>query len=154
MRLRMAEPSDADDLFVWRNDPLTRAASRNTDPVEPPAHRRWFAQALADPARRILIGEDAEGKVGMVRFDALTDGWEVSINVAPARRGQGLGAAMLDRAMRDMRAGEPATPIIAHVRADNAASQRLFHRAGFRIVAVADGLQRLEHAENPRPGLR
>lgn len=83
-------------------------------------------------SRIILIGKDDDGPVGTVRWDHEPSGWEVSITVAPARRGSGLAAPLL-------RAGEcflreslgAGTPVIAVVHADNTASARLFARAGY-----------------------
>lgn len=133
--VRPAEPADAHDLWRWRNDPVARAASRNPDPVPFADHQAWFARALADPARTILIGEIDGSPVGMVRLDAGSDGAEVSIALDPERRGAGLGGAL----MRVGLARSGARTFTAVLRADNAASRRLFAGAGFRQVA-ADGL--------------
>lgn len=145
MHLRRAETRDSDDLLAWRNDPKARAASRNTARVEPADHDRWLTGVLADPSRIMLVAENAGGKIGTVRFDPLTDGWEVNINVAPERRGQGLGGALLGQAMRRLHAEHPGAKVIAYVRADNAPSLSLFEAAGFRLVSEENGLKRLEH---------
>ena len=89
MILRRAILADAADVLAWRNDPVTRAMSRNGDAVGEAEHLAWFARAIADPSRILLIGEDAGAKVGMVRIDRGAES-EVSINVNPACRGRGL----------------------------------------------------------------
>lgn len=130
--VRPAEPADAHDLWRWRNDPVARAASRNPDPVAFADHKAWFARALADPARTILIGEIDGAAIGMVRLDESSDHAEISIALDPEHRGLGLGARLLKYVL----AHKQASLFTATVRADNIASQRLFAGAGFRQVAA------------------
>lgn len=132
LHLRPAEPDDAEDVWRWRNDAESRAASRNTDEVAWPEHEAWFGRALADPAKVLLIGvERGTGrKVGLVRFDALATGERlVGVNVAPEHRGKGLGAPLLAAGIAHL--GGPGR-LVAELRRDNAASLRLFEGLGFR----------------------
>lgn len=84
-------------------------------------------------SRLIVVGEDDGGPIGTVRWDRGCTGWEVSITVAPDRRGQGLAEPLLragEDALRDrIGAGVLVTAV---VHGDNAASVRLFVRAGYR----------------------
>ena len=133
--VRPATQADALDVLAWRNDPLTRAMSRDQQAVEEGAHLAWFARALTDPSRTLLIGEMGGGKVGMVRIDHGAE-TEVSINLNPAFRGQGLSHPLLMAAL----AGK--TDVWAEVREENAASIRLFERAGFELRERREGLRR------------
>jgi RimJ/RimL family protein N-acetyltransferase len=135
LTVRPATEADALDVLAWRNDPLTRAMSRDQGEVEEAAHVAWFARAIADSARTLLIGEVDGGKVGMVRIDRGAE-TEVSINLNPAYRGQGLSVPLLMAAL----AGVP--DVWAEVREENAASIRLFERAGFELRDRRDGLRR------------
>lgn len=145
MRIRPAAPDDALDILDWRNDPVSRAMSGDGAPIARAAHLDWCARTLADPERTIFIGEDDGGKLGMVRFDRSGDGWTVSIAVAPSRRGQGAGGALLRAGLGEM-AGRAPAAFTARIKADNDSSLRLFAAAGFREVAREDGfvLTRLE----------
>lgn len=133
LHARPAVLDDAELLLTWRNDPETRRWSRSTDEIDLDTHRRWLAGSLDRADRRLLVVSDLDGPVGTVRWDRECRGWEVSITVAPHRRGGGLAVPLL-------RAGEDAlrartgtgTPAIAVVHADNAASARLFTRAGYQ----------------------
>lgn len=133
LRARPATLDDAEQLLVWRNDPDTRRWSRSSDTIDLDAHRRWLAGSLERVDRHLLVVSDDDGPVGTVRWDRDCAGWEVSITVAPDRRGRGLAGPLL-------RAGEDAlrewigagTPVTATVHGDNAASLRLFTRAGYR----------------------
>ncbi|MDZ4374993.1 MAG: GNAT family protein [Phenylobacterium sp.] len=136
LTLRRATAADALDVLAWRNDPQTRAMSRDTSEVESAAHLAWFERALADPARTILIGEVGGRKVGMVRFDH-GDETEVSINLAPDHRGQGLSHPLLMKALAGIQGD-----VWAEIRIENAASIRLFERAGFEPQGRRDGVWR------------
>jgi RimJ/RimL family protein N-acetyltransferase len=143
--IRPAESSDARSLFDWRNDPLTRAASAGTAEVAWDEHEAWLTRVLSSGRQRIYIAMQDDGApVGMVRFDGRDDGSaEVSINLDPARRGRGLGLAVLQAAI-DAFDGERDVPAVLHavIRPANAASIRLFEAVGF--VAERD-VEELRH---------
>lgn len=136
MKLRRAATHDAADILAWRNDPTTRAMARSPDPVEAVEHDAWFASALCDPTRALLIGELDEGKVGMVRIDRSAE-TGVSINLNPAFRGRGLSLDLLNAALAN-----EAGPILAIIRPNNAASIRLFEWAGFVRAGFEGGFFR------------
>lgn len=130
--LRLATEEDSDVLFAWRNDPTTQAASKSTAPVSREDHERWmkFNVLIGYPEHRVLIGDDGYSKLGVVRFDASKDdlmAFDVSITVAPERRGDGIGVAMLREACSFMTDFE----LRAEARRENAASRKIFERCGF-----------------------
>lgn len=165
LTVRPATSQDSRQLWQWRNDPATRAGSRSSAEVSWQDHERWLSDTLTRTDRILLIVDDQNGRVGTVRWDLATaprggkesagdslrleddadgDGqgqqqveWEVSITVAPRRRGQSLAGLLL-------RAGEEALPdsarsggrprvgaCLAVVHRDNRASVRLFERSGY-----------------------
>ncbi len=136
MILRKATSADALDVWFWRNDPLTRAMARVQDEIPRASHVGWFANAVGDPRRTILIGEVDGEKVGMVRFDH-GDATEVSININPEHRSRGHGYALLLAAMQ-LVPGE----VWAEIKDENLVSQRLFERVGFKFRSTSDGLRR------------
>jgi len=137
----VARPATLDDarlLLDWRNDPVTRAGSRSRDEVAWEDHVAWLTRTLGSSERRLLVVESEGAPVGVVRWDDLGDrDWEVSITVAPAARGQG-------RALPLLRAGEEALGVagpvrlVAAVHRENAASRRLFERAGYLPLLPPD----------------
>jgi UDP-2,4-diacetamido-2,4,6-trideoxy-beta-L-altropyranose hydrolase len=134
LRMRAAQAQDCDALHAWRNAAEVRAVSRNDRPIALEEHRRWFASVLADPRRALLVGEDAEGPVGVVRFDVdeRGDQAEVSIYLAPGRHGQGLGPALLRAGERWLAANRPeVAQVRAEVLAGNHASTQLFEQSGY-----------------------
>lgn len=87
------------------------------------ARYRTDVRVLSDPRHRVVV----------VLGRGLTGRWEVSLEVAEADRGGGLGAA----AIRAARAQVPAhEPLFAQVAPGNAASLRAFLAAGFRPIGA------------------
>ena len=130
-------PADSANIFMWRNDPKTRAMSRSGAIVSDQSHSTWFSAALEDPDRILLVAEQQElGAVGVLRFDRLSElRWELSINLDPRVRGKGVGQACLEAAL-DWAAIQSLAPqtIIAEIHKDNVASRRAFEAVGFTNV--------------------
>lgn len=132
MRLRKATMDDAERLFHWRNDPVTRAASINRDPVAWHDHLAWLEASLTNPLREILIAEDGV-PLGTVRLDKDLR-TEVSITLAPAARGHGQATSLIALATQTK------GPFVARIRPDNPASRRAFQKAGFQFTHHAEGM--------------
>ena len=137
MTTRPAGAHDARLLWEWRNDPDARAVSRNADVVPWAEHRAWFESSLTREDRVLLLAQDALGPVGTVRWDLESEGeWEVSITVAPDRRGQALARPLLlagELALLETArsSGTDVTAYLAVVHVDNAASVRLFETLAY-----------------------
>jgi L-amino acid N-acyltransferase YncA len=148
---RPATMQDARLLWQWRNDPVTRAASLSSEEVSWDDHLGWLAESLTRTDRMLLVVEDqvsSGGSVGTVRWDLrlLSQGvreWEVSITVAPERRGRSLarpllraGEVMLAEAARSSATGVTAYLAVVHI--ENGASLRLFETSGYVPDAPPD----------------
>lgn len=133
VRLRPAAHEDARDVWAWRNDPLARAMSHQSLPIPWDMHELWWKSSLGRADRLMFIGEDCAGApVGIVRFDVFARRrWLVGIHVAPERRGQGFGRALLSAGLERMAAKHAARRFAAEIKEDNEASQRLFAACGF-----------------------
>ena len=137
LAVRPADVQDARLLWEWRNDPGTRASSRNGDLIPWDQHLAWLETSLAREDRKLLLVEDEVGPVGTVRWDLEGDGeWEVSITVAPERRGQSLARPLLraaEVALSDVAASTRThvTAYLAVVNVDNGASLRLFESSAY-----------------------
>jgi spore coat polysaccharide biosynthesis predicted glycosyltransferase SpsG/ribosomal protein S18 acetylase RimI-like enzyme len=136
---RRATAQDARLLWLWHNDPLTLAGSRSPEEVTWHDHLRWLTASLARTDRMMLVVEDPLGPVGTVRWDLHPEGdreWEVSITVAPRRRGQSLarrllGAAEVALSEATRSSGTGVLAYLAVVHRDNRASQRLFQTSAY-----------------------
>ena len=133
LRLRPATPDDARVVFAWANDPGSREASFTTTTIAWDEHRAWFEAQLERRDRNPLLATLDAKPVAFVRLDArpgAPDECTISINVAPAARGRGLGVASLKAATRQA-ARLGFARIHALIRPENAASRRAFARAGY-----------------------
>jgi ribosomal protein S18 acetylase RimI-like enzyme len=144
--LRPATRHDCRDVWLWRNDPVSRAASHDTGAIPYALHTAWFDAALADPARILMIGTASDrSSVGLVRLERMADrGLRIGINIAPEWRGRGVGRALLAEVL----SATPGARLTADVRSDNLASIRLFSGAGFARRGEADGIVVFERASS------
>ncbi|MGH9152653.1 MAG: GNAT family N-acetyltransferase [Acidimicrobiales bacterium] len=147
LRLRPAEAGDASAVLAWRNDPDAVRFSTSGRPVQPVDHRSWFAARLEDPASRIWIADRDGNGLGTVRIDVEDAVGAVSIAVAEEARRQGIAGRMLDLLQRELAGDFQVVRLTALVREDNAASLRLFARAGFVPVATRGGFSLLSWAK-------
>lgn len=127
-----AVAADCDLIWKWRNDPRTRRNAFSTDAISLDSHRQWFARTLANPDRHLLLGHVGRERVGVLRFDRLPEGWEISVYLDPNLQGLGLGPRLIAAGSRWLAATADDPPlIVARVRPENTASRRAFLKAGF-----------------------
>ncbi len=127
MKLRPATLDDAKLLLSWRNDPATRANSRDTGVISWNSHEQWLKSVLDDGSRTILIAEVEGCPVATCRIDS--DG-ELSWNVSPEHRGRGYGLEMVRMVIETS-----SEPRFAAIRSSNAASLSIVKRLGFEQVS-------------------
>ncbi|MGF1631587.1 MAG: UDP-2,4-diacetamido-2,4,6-trideoxy-beta-L-altropyranose hydrolase [Kiloniellaceae bacterium] len=150
--LRLAGPADEAPILEWQHDPATRRFARN--PAVPTAeeHRRWFAARLANPNSLLTVITHGDAPAGVLRLDPIaaadTEGdapaFEVSILVAPDRRGVGLAL----EALCFLRRWHSRAVIAAEVLSGNEASAALFRVAGYR-----PGAGGLLYSHPPQPAM-
>ncbi len=121
-------PADRDQLFAWQCEPGARTYARTTEAPTAEEHARWFSAALAMPGRHLWTVLDGAEPVGMVRWDEADR--EVSILLAAAARGRGVGV----RALRALQRQLPDQVLRAEIHVANVASRRVFERAGYHPV--------------------
>ena len=131
-RYRPAREDDAGLLLAWRNDEAVRAVSHTTHEVSPAEHAAWLERVLADPDRTLLVVEREGEPVGTVRFDRERDEATISVTVAADQRGREVGVkAIRESTELELSARPHLRCVVALVKAENAASQRAFERAGY-----------------------
>jgi len=137
LKLRLAVESDCRALFEWINDPVTRAASFHPAHISWEEHTAWFKQQRRDRQSVIFIGEDASGiAVGQLRFNFKGEKAVLSVSVAPGRRSEGWGGALITFGALSLARGYQVSRIAAFVKPENQASVRLFQKSGFRQIGV------------------
>lgn len=139
-------PDDAKLVMDWRNDPVTLAMSYHQAPKVWdsfwPEYRDVYFATAPVPAFARMDGR----AIAFLRFVPHDDPGgkgracvEISINLAPAERGRGLGTIILNAAS-DYLAGLGIGAIYAEVRIGNPASQRAFEAAGYRALEPGEKL--------------
>jgi RimJ/RimL family protein N-acetyltransferase len=125
--MRPANIDDARILFEWRNDPLTRQMSKNSDLVEWEEHVAWLGRRLSLSEPHLYVAEDAGCAVGTIRID----GRSISYTTAPEIRGRGYATAMLKWAY--MQFGS----LFAEIKPENIASIRAATKARHKVVLLS-----------------
>lgn len=140
-RLRPATPDDCEAIFAWRNHPDTRRFFHYPAPVAIADHRAWFARTIADPDRRLWIGEEDAGATGVVRFDRDADNASalISVYLVPGKGGRGAGGRLIAAGCAEAAVAWPGlTAIDAEILPTNIASAGAFAKAGFVPYGARD----------------
>ena len=135
--VRKANESDSRDIFDWRNDELTRQMSHTTDLVEWDGHSAWFAAALNNTKRLLVIceNEDTDEKAATVRFDIEDERALISINLSPQMRGKREAKGCLRDAIAFFQKYFSDVCFIdAEIKSINIPSQQSFVGVGFVLV--------------------
>lgn len=127
MNLRPVTMDDAETLFAWRNDPLTREMSISTDEVSWADHLQWLLGSLENPSRKLFIAEQRGTPVGTIRID---NDHELSWTVAPEYRGRKFGKRMVASVAKPGH--------IARIKRTNIGSQHIAGWCGFTLVRDGD----------------
>jgi RimJ/RimL family protein N-acetyltransferase len=139
VKLRPASDEDARLLFEWVNRAESLELKLETGAAIPwETHAAWFAARLADPGTGLWIAEHDGAPQGQVRAQLRERGLEIDIYVTPEARRQGRGREMLAFAAEACAARWPGTPLVARIKTENLASQRLFAAAGYALAERQD----------------
>ena len=142
LSLRLATKEDSEDIWRWRNDPLTRAMSFHSDPIDWDSHSTWYLKTLQVSDRILLIGvDDKKNKVGTIRFDLTAPcRAEVSFNLNPSFRGKGLGKLLLAKGIKFAKNVKGISNFDSKVKSENKASIAMFLSVGFEFVSSKGGM--------------
>ena len=136
IKIRPASNIDRDEIYAWRNDPVSRSMSFNNSIVLYEEHRNWFENSLINVNRKLYIGEVAGSKIGICRFDlnATDSSVEVSINMNPTSRGCGFGKKFLASCV-ELYLKDNQHNLLAKIKPDNIASLKIFKSSGFKPIS-------------------
>jgi UDP-2,4-diacetamido-2,4,6-trideoxy-beta-L-altropyranose hydrolase len=132
LALRAATSDDCRWIWEQRNDPKVRAGSFDSAEIPWEAHQKWYAAALKNPQRKLLVATADERAVGVLRFDTEGARAEVSIFLASSEMGKGWGPVVLRAGTEWVRRHLPEVrTLVARVKPENAASVAAFHAAEY-----------------------
>jgi ribosomal-protein-alanine N-acetyltransferase len=122
--------------MTWRDIPALTALEPALFAHDGWSEQTWWAELAGRPRRSYVIAEQSGTVVGYAGVDC---GGEVAdvmtIAVAPAAQGQGLGTVLLHWLIAEARRAG-AEHLMLEVRADNVVAQRLYSAAGFVKLSV------------------
>ena|SRR5437870_1129618 len=132
IKLRAAAQEDCQTIFDWRNDPIIRSFSFNSDPLNFQDHEKWFEKTLTREDVILLIAESMEEGLGTIRFDMQEETAIISIYLAPAFIGQGYGKALLKEGEKFLKKHYPhIRKMEARIMPANIRSKKLFSSSGY-----------------------
>jgi ribosomal protein S18 acetylase RimI-like enzyme len=152
MEIRLLTVDDAERAVALRRMALTTDSYAFAERLDsdPALNVDFVRQRLADSgieAGTVVIGAfDPElvGVVGMNRLGPESDGARLwGVYVDPDRRGDGIGRALIDRALQCVRQITGVQHVELFVSNAAAAAIRLYELAGFSTVANLDGKRRM-----------
>ena len=140
--LRKAELADLDLYYRWANDPEVRRNSFNTEHIPYEDHVNWFNKAIAcdDVVLFVLVADDTPA--GQIRINISDSVAEISYSISSEFRGKGYGRRIVSLLIEKIKEEMPGIKtVIARVKPDNAASMKVFEKAGFAMKEVGFELE-------------
>ena len=122
--------------MTWRDIPVLTALEPALFADDAWSEQTWWAELAGRPRRSYVVAEQGGVVVGYAGVDRHGEVADVmTIAVAPAAQGQGLGSLLMDWLIDAARCGG-AEHLMLEVRADNTAAQRLYSKRGFAMLTV------------------
>ena len=133
IKVRNAEKTDCDDIFIWRNDEFTRKMSHSSEIVDLDKHNEWYFNSLNLESRVLLLCENGYNeKIASVIFDISGLEAVISINLNPTHRQKGLGRFCLIKSIEFFSRKFPEIKnLLAEIKNKNIASKKIFLAVGF-----------------------
>jgi hypothetical protein len=122
-------------LYQWANDPTIRAQSLQSETIAWTSHLEWFYQKLQHPINRMFIYYHNNQPIGNLRLDAVDEKYKISYLVDADFRGMGFGSRIIEDALIITQ-----QTLIAEVKMNNLASNKLFEKHKFKIFSSTDNL--------------
>lgn len=141
MFLRRVKEADAEILFEWSNDPITRQNSFSPEKIVWENHIKWFQKKLEDNHCLFYIAVDeSDNKYGTIRldFDDKFQKCTISYNVAPKHRKKGVGAQLINLCESELKNQKISCTLIGEVKPENIASVKCFLNNGFQETAPTE----------------
>ncbi len=143
VNVKPAEENDAQEIFTWRNDEISRRMSHSMNTVEWASHLKWYLSSLNNPNTCLLVCylSKKNEKVGVVRFTIKNSVALTSINIAPVMRGKGLATICLNNSISFFKKKYvEIANLEAEIKSNNIASRRAFEQVGFVLKHTKNGV--------------
>lgn len=136
LKLRPVTMEDAEKILAWRNDAGSRENSFHSELIAWDTHIAWLKKKMDNSDCILYMVSDGAEDVGHIRLDITDKIGEISYMVAPEKRGQGYGSALLK--LISMQSSLDVKALVGLVQKKNVASGKCFLAAGFTCFAGGD----------------
>ena len=126
------------DVWRWRNHPEVRRWMVHKEPIDWSDHLR-FVEKLRNSSQRRYV---KVGDLGVVNFKRSGDMVEIGMHKNPKRKG--VGARLMEVALRYAFDELGAKKVVVRVFADNVRARRLYERFGFRECGIEEDMVKME----------
>lgn len=141
MTIRQAQNTkqDCDLVFSLSNDPLVRASSFNTNPIEYEQHCNWFQKTVANQNVLFFLVFDGDNFIGQIRLNRENEQSTecvISLSIAKEYRGKHIAGKFLELGIAELKKNwYNIKSVVAEVKDENTASNALFLREGFELIS-------------------
>lgn len=144
MFIRQVQNTDIDCnlIFSLSNDSLVRANSFNQNKIEYNDHCNWFKKTIADKnVLFFLVFEDEcqESFIGQIRFKReceKSNKCVISLSITEQFRGKHIAGEFIELGIEELKKNwHNVESVVAEVKDENAASNKLFIKEGFKLVS-------------------
>lgn len=134
IEFREANIKDIETYFKWRNDPIVRALSFNSEIISYEAHKEWFLNKINDENCSMLLFFDKNTLVGQTRIEKKSLNQSIiNISIPSESRGKGYSTSIIKEASRFFLKQNPKFIINAYIKKTNFKSIRAFEKALFQF---------------------
>ncbi len=128
--LRKLIKEDLGLVYKWRNDPLIRHQMFNSGEISLEEHQKYWDQRLRKGNCYVIVLDGRD--IGVVKLNKTDDGFEVDIFIDPSEQGKGIGTTALLK-LKELAKKQGILKLVAKIKSDNAGSQRIFEKNGFKL---------------------
>ncbi|MEH7106771.1 bifunctional UDP-2,4-diacetamido-2,4,6-trideoxy-beta-L-altropyranose hydrolase/GNAT family N-acetyltransferase [Bacillus sp. JJ1764] len=152
--LRMVHKDDVEEIFHLSNEDYVRQYSINPHKINWNDHIQWFENMMKSENHVFFVITDATNQFyGQIRYLIEEFSATVSISLGKKLLGKGLSYPLLLESIEMMtKQRHGLKEIIAFVSDQNAASKRLFQKAGFTFAEQNNGLLKFVYSLNKGVG--
>ena len=130
---------DCDLVFSLSNDPLVRACSFNTNPIEYEQHCNWFQKTVTNQNVLFFLVFDGDNFIGQIRFNRESEQSTecvISLTITKEYRGKHIAGKFLELGIDELKKNwYNINSVVAEVKDENTASNALFLREGFELIS-------------------
>lgn len=141
---------DCDLVYALSNDPIVRSCSFNQNIIEYANHISWFKRSVEDKKVLFLlvfVDKTENDFIGQIRFNReseLSESCIISLSITEQYRGKHIASDFIELGINELKRNWPnIKKIIAEVKNENIASNKLFSREKFELISIINTYEKI-----------